>query len=189
MTVKAEMDSKEGIEKVAPVDAQAVGLLDPSLLRSGVDDATTADPPPGNGRVAQLGHRPHRVKPLGGNHIACISGCCGTLMWSWNRIVRYQTTVGMPALAKIFAKPGLEYCRVPSPWICWAIQSFWCISCQRQDEGCLKQSWRSSRTSSQEVTCGPVFWLMCLSHCGLLNRREGIKQRPGSIDVGSRWNE
>ena len=36
---------KEGIEKVAPVDAQAVGLLDPSLLWSGADDAVTADPP------------------------------------------------------------------------------------------------------------------------------------------------
>ena len=45
MTVKAEMDSKEGIEKVAPVDAWAAGLLDPSLLRSGVDDAAMADPP------------------------------------------------------------------------------------------------------------------------------------------------
>ena len=39
------MDSKEGIEKVTPVDAQAAGLLDPSLLRSGVDDAVMADPP------------------------------------------------------------------------------------------------------------------------------------------------
>ena len=28
-----------------PVDAQAVGLLDPSLLWSGADDAVTADPP------------------------------------------------------------------------------------------------------------------------------------------------
>ena len=45
MTVKAKMDSKEGIEKVAPVDAQAAGLLDPSLLRSGADDAAMADPP------------------------------------------------------------------------------------------------------------------------------------------------
>ena len=39
------MDSKEGIEKVVPVDARAVGLLDPSLLRSGTDDAMMADPP------------------------------------------------------------------------------------------------------------------------------------------------
>ena len=39
------MDSKEGIAQVAPVDARAVGLLDPSLLRSGMDDAATADPP------------------------------------------------------------------------------------------------------------------------------------------------
>ena len=39
------MDSKEGIEKVVPVDARAVGLLDPSLLRSGADDAMMADPP------------------------------------------------------------------------------------------------------------------------------------------------
>ena len=39
------MDSKEGIAQVAPVDARAAGLLDPSLLRSGMDDAVTADPP------------------------------------------------------------------------------------------------------------------------------------------------
>ena len=39
------MDSKEGIEKVLPVDAQAAGLPDPSLLQSVADDATTADPP------------------------------------------------------------------------------------------------------------------------------------------------
>ena len=39
------MDSKEGIEKVAPVDAQAAGLLDPSFLRPGTRDAATADPP------------------------------------------------------------------------------------------------------------------------------------------------
>ena len=45
MTVKAEMDSKEGIEKVTPVDARAVGLLDPSLLWLGADDAMMADPP------------------------------------------------------------------------------------------------------------------------------------------------
>ena len=39
------MDSKEGIAQVAPVDARVAGLLDPSLLRSGTDEATTADPP------------------------------------------------------------------------------------------------------------------------------------------------
>ena len=39
-TVKTNMDSKEGIEKVAPVDAQAAGLLDPSLLQLGANDAT-----------------------------------------------------------------------------------------------------------------------------------------------------
>ena len=39
------MDSKEGIEKVVPVDAQAAGLLDPSFLRPGTYDAATADPP------------------------------------------------------------------------------------------------------------------------------------------------
>ena len=39
------MDSKEGVENVAPVDAQAVGLLDPSSLRLGIHDAATADPP------------------------------------------------------------------------------------------------------------------------------------------------
>ena len=39
------MDSKEGIVQVVPDDARAVGLLDPSLPRSGLDDTTTADPP------------------------------------------------------------------------------------------------------------------------------------------------
>ena len=39
------MDSKEGIEKVMPVDARAAGLLDPSLLWLGVNDASTADLP------------------------------------------------------------------------------------------------------------------------------------------------
>ena len=39
------MDSKEGIEKVAPVDAQAAGLLDPSFLWPGIHDAAMADPP------------------------------------------------------------------------------------------------------------------------------------------------
>ena len=39
------MDSKEGIAQVAPTDARAAGLLDPSLLRPGTDEATTADPP------------------------------------------------------------------------------------------------------------------------------------------------
>ena len=39
------MDSKEGIAQVAPVNAQAVGLLDPSLPQSGMDDAVMADPP------------------------------------------------------------------------------------------------------------------------------------------------
>ena len=38
------MDSEEGIVQVAPVDAQAVGLLDPSLLWSGMDDTVMADP-------------------------------------------------------------------------------------------------------------------------------------------------
>ena len=45
ITVKANMDSKEGIEKVVPVDAQAAGLLDPSFLRLGTHDAAMADPP------------------------------------------------------------------------------------------------------------------------------------------------
>ena len=39
------MDSKEGIEKVAPADAQAAGLLDPSFLRPGTHDAATANLP------------------------------------------------------------------------------------------------------------------------------------------------
>ena len=47
------MDSKQGIEKVAPVDAQAVGLLDPALLQPEPNDTeacpkdTTGNPPYG----------------------------------------------------------------------------------------------------------------------------------------------
>ena len=39
------MDSKEGIAQVAPTDARAAGLLDPSLLRPGMDEAAMADLP------------------------------------------------------------------------------------------------------------------------------------------------
>ena len=39
------MDSKEGIEQVAPVDAQAARFLDPSLPRCGTEDATMANLP------------------------------------------------------------------------------------------------------------------------------------------------
>ena len=39
------MDSKEGIAQVAPDDARAAELLDPSLSRSGLDDTVMADPP------------------------------------------------------------------------------------------------------------------------------------------------
>ena len=111
------MDSKEGIEKVMPVDAQAVELLDTSLLRSGADDATMADPsrewvgsPVGS--PTSPGETPRWES------YCLYIRCCGTLMWSWNRIVKCQITAGMLALAKIFAKPRLEYCWVPSPWIC-----------------------------------------------------------------------
>ena len=59
------MNSKEGIAQVAPVDARAAGLLDPSLLRSGMDDTATADLPreqaggPG-GSPTSLGANPRR---------------------------------------------------------------------------------------------------------------------------------
>ena len=39
------MDSEEGIAQVAPADARAAGLLDPSLLWPGTDEAATADLP------------------------------------------------------------------------------------------------------------------------------------------------
>ena len=43
--METDMDSKEGIEKVVPINAQVAGLLDPLLLRPGADDTATADPP------------------------------------------------------------------------------------------------------------------------------------------------
>ena len=44
-TVRTDMDSKEGIEKVVPIDARVAGLLDPSFLWLGTDDAAMADLP------------------------------------------------------------------------------------------------------------------------------------------------
>ena len=67
------MDSKEGIEKVAPVDAQAAGLLDPSFLRPGTHDAATADPPRERA-VVRPDRAPRRMNTLDGNQIACTSG-------------------------------------------------------------------------------------------------------------------
>ena len=68
------MDSKEGIEQVAPVDARAVGLLDPSLLWSGKDDAVMAHLPREQaGDPVELDHQPHWVRTLGGNHVVCTS--------------------------------------------------------------------------------------------------------------------
>ena len=46
------MDSKQGIEKVAPVDAQAAGLLDPALLQPEPNDTRT-------GPEDAMGHLPH----------------------------------------------------------------------------------------------------------------------------------
>ena len=59
------MDSKEGIEQVAPFDARAAGLLDPSLPWSGTDDAMTADLPRGRaggpvGSLTSPGENPRR---------------------------------------------------------------------------------------------------------------------------------
>ena len=59
------MDSKEGIAQVTPVDDWAAGLLDPSLLRSGMDDATIADLPRERaggpvGSPTSLGENPRR---------------------------------------------------------------------------------------------------------------------------------
>ena len=69
------MDSKEGIDKVAPADDQAVGLLDPSHPWSGADKTETSphhtrmNPPQG---MAQLDHLLHWMVFVSGNSIACI---------------------------------------------------------------------------------------------------------------------
>ena len=111
------MDSKEGIEKVTPVDARAAGLLDPSLLLSGTHDAAMADPP--RERVGSPVRSLTSLDETPRQESYCLYiRVLRDLMWSWNKIVRCQITAGMPALAKTFAKPRLEYCRVPFPWIC-----------------------------------------------------------------------
>ena len=67
------MDSKEGIEKVAPVDAQAAGLLDPSFLWPGTHNAATADLPRERAG-SPTGSAPCQMNTLDGNQIACTSG-------------------------------------------------------------------------------------------------------------------
>ena len=74
------MDSKEGIEKVVFVNDQAVGLLDPALLRPKPDDTITCP-------KDTTGNLPHRRvgSPTGSlagpeefhkrvNHTACMLG-------------------------------------------------------------------------------------------------------------------
>ena len=67
------MDSKEGIAQVTPVDAWAAGLLDPSLLQSGTDEAAMADLP--REWVGGPVRSPTSPKTLGGNHVVCTSEC------------------------------------------------------------------------------------------------------------------
>ena len=67
------MDSKEGIEKVGPVDAQAAGLLDSSFLRPGTHDAATADLPRERAG-SPTGSWSRRMNTLDGNQTACTSG-------------------------------------------------------------------------------------------------------------------
>ena len=73
------MDSKQGIEKVVPVDAQAAGLLDLTLLqpepndtRTGPEDATAICLM--RGWIVQPGHWPGQRDFVSENHTACMSG-------------------------------------------------------------------------------------------------------------------
>ena len=72
-TTKTDMDSKEGIEKVAPVNAWAAGLLDPSFLRLWANDAATADPPR-EWADSPAGSLTMPDETPGRNHIACTLG-------------------------------------------------------------------------------------------------------------------
>ena len=110
------MDSKEGIEKVTPVDAQAAGLLDPSFLRPGIHDAATADPP-----------RERAGSPTGSctsldEHSRRESNCLYVRVLRdsdaiLDKTAKCRNTAGMPALVKTFVKPGPEWYRALSPWI------------------------------------------------------------------------
>ena len=103
------MDSKEGIEKVAPVDAQAAELLDPSFLRPGTHDAATADPP-----------RERADSPTGScvspdEHPRRESNCL------YIRVLRDSDAIleqdcKVPALVKTFVRPGPEWSWALSPW-------------------------------------------------------------------------
>ena len=111
------MDSKEGIEKVTPVNARAAGLLDPSLLWSGMDDAMMADLP------RERAGSPVRSPTSPDETPRRESYCLYIRVLRDSDVVleqdrKCQITAGMPALAKTFVKPRLEYCQVPSLWIC-----------------------------------------------------------------------
>ena len=111
------MDSKEGIEQVTPIDAQAVGLLDPSLLWSGKDDAMTAHPP--RERVGG----PVGSPTSSGENPRWQSCCLYVRVLRDSNIVLEQDRKMLdycwkPVFAKIFVKPEPEYCWAPSLLIC-----------------------------------------------------------------------
>ena len=101
------MDSKKGIEKVMPVNAWAVGLLDPSFLQSKMDDTAMANPPKEQvgspvGSTTSPDETPRResyclfVRVLRGSDVILEQDC------------KVSSIVGMPTLAKTFVRPKQE---------------------------------------------------------------------------------
>ena len=182
------MDSKEGIAQVAPVNARAVGLLDPSLLRSGTDDAVTADLP--RERVSSpvrsptsLGENPRwescclYTRVLRDSDVVLEqdrkvpdycwnAGICKDICKTWSRVLPGTFSVDLLSdtefLVYILPKT-VEECPI------------WIRHC--------------SRTSLREVICGLVFWLMYLSHRELLSRQGGIRPKCVNITIGLRWSD
>ena len=182
------MDSKEGIEQVAPINARAVGLLDPSLLRSGKDDAATAHPP-----------RERAGGPVGsptspGENTRWESCCLYVRVLRDSNIVLEQDHKMLDycwnaGISKDICKPEPEYCWAPSLLICWVTRSFCCINCPRQGEECPRRNRCCSRISLWEVTCGLVFRLTYSSHRELSRKQEGIRLKHVIITVGLWWSD
>ena len=172
------MDSKEGIEQVAPVDAQPVGLLDPSLLQSGKDDAMTAHPP-----------RERAGGPVGSStspgENTRRESCC-----LYIRVLRDSNVV----LEQDRKMPDYCWNAGISKDICEAqtrvLPCTFSVDLLSDTESeCPRRNRRCSRISLWEVICGLVFWLTYSSHRELSHKREGIRFKHVIIAIGLRWSD
>ena len=138
---------------------------------------------PRNRREARSGHRPYQMKPLGGNHIACMSSLRDSdgVLEQDHKVLEYCWNA---STSKDICEASTRVLPGTFSMDLFSDTEFLVYKLPKMGRGMPNDS---LQTSLEVVTCGVVFWLMCLSHSRLHNKQEGIKQRPGSIKVGLQW--